>query len=741
MASTSVQSRISDFESRRFDKYPPQNLLETPLSPSASTLAPILPQITPPRPPRSPSPSPPNLGRKTSLIDLKDWIVDDGPSGRSPPSSSKNASEPSSVRNTDFTRTPTQNGFRGAKKPQIAAPLINLESPPKSKAARASNAPPPLPPRKPSYSSLKQAAASSSPQPSASLTVNTTHTYPPPFNLTLPNGKPSGENSARPGLGFGHAPASSISSFHSVSLSSDGGNSTDRDPGTPGSVSSNHIATFPVDRGEFQATPTLSPVVGNGTGSSGHSNTGVNRNTNGTHDLRHQTSWNSSEADSVSLDESYENVSTTSCGSPSTNAIISMDWERAMAKTKQAPFPYSYTPRSSAPPRLPARPASSASVTKNAVKPPPPAPPPPRSVPASPRVRPASSASSSGSASSSATSSTTVAPRAARRKPPPPPPPSSYIVSNTGTTMPSPTSTSSRPPSFTPSVGSSRAGSRISLTSNSASDRSSIISTSTSTSRSSYIGASQPPGGKAPAHYITSPNSKHKSPLMRPAFVPVAARRRYERVFDGNVAQARKADRALRKLLKSGVRGSEKSAKPARLNLQQAKGLRTRQAAGWRGLSVDLITGLSDDEDEGDDSDGSEKGKGKDRMTGMEEDEEEWEDIGPKAEGDERLDGYVVRLIWQQSRLDRHKLRDIWLECDPTNTGSLSREAFIKGMWRIDEELRRARIRSSTASTSSLSSLSARHAKGLPTAIMGRKDRQSANAASAPLRRVPPPLA
>jgi hypothetical protein len=90
MPSTSLQSRISAFETlsgpstsstshSQFAKSPlvqVNSLLETPLSPSISSL----PAITPLRVvSRSPSPSPPNLGRKTSLIDLKDRIVDDGP--------------------------------------------------------------------------------------------------------------------------------------------------------------------------------------------------------------------------------------------------------------------------------------------------------------------------------------------------------------------------------------------------------------------------------------------------------------------------------------------------------------------------------------------------------------------------------------------------------------------------------------------------------------------------------------
>lgn len=162
--------------------------------------------------PLSPSPS-------TSL-DLKDWVLDDG----------------------------------------HETVLINLESPKKA---------PPLPPRKPSLTSLK--IKSPPPLPtrhSDSLTVE--HTYPPSQSEKAKNG---------------HAPASSISSLHSVSLSSD--------PDTPSTTTtfSNHIATFPVDR----------------------------------------LSSNGSEA---SLDESFENVSNSAVGSPTTAAIISQDWEKAMERRK-----------------------------------------------------------------------------------------------------------------------------------------------------------------------------------------------------------------------------------------------------------------------------------------------------------------------------------------------------------------------------------------------------------------------
>ncbi|KAG6814583.1 hypothetical protein H0H92_000112 [Tricholoma furcatifolium] len=333
----------------------------------------------------SPSPSPPNLGRKTSLIDLQDWVVDH--------------------------------------------PLA-----------------PPLPPRK------------------QSLTVE--HTY-PPLN--------------------GHAPASSISSFHSVSLSD----------------------------------PTAA-----------------------------------TESDAVSLGESYEEVSTPSIiTSPATQRNISIDWERAMAKQKQAP------------PKLPQRPSPSPSRTPSS-----------SSIPS------------------------------ISRKPPPPPPRSSA----------------------------------------SASDRASIhstVSTSTATSSTSTV--------------RSAPHLKSK----RPTPVPPAARLRYDALFNANIIQRRKAD-----LLKP-------KEKPALLSPAEARGASRRARAGWRGLSVDLITSGPDDPVAG-------------SSQARDDDDEVSDVVGPA----EKLEGHLVRTIWRRSRLGRKVLREVWNECDPDSTGSLNRDQFATGMWRLDEELRRAQL-------------------------------------------------
>lgn len=52
-----------------------------PVSPTAASYTVIQPSVPyVPRKPRtkSPSPSPPNLGCKTSLIDLNDWVIEEG---------------------------------------------------------------------------------------------------------------------------------------------------------------------------------------------------------------------------------------------------------------------------------------------------------------------------------------------------------------------------------------------------------------------------------------------------------------------------------------------------------------------------------------------------------------------------------------------------------------------------------------------------------------------------------------
>ncbi|KJA27124.1 hypothetical protein HYPSUDRAFT_63384 [Hypholoma sublateritium FD-334 SS-4] len=572
MPSTTIQSRISAFESlATAPKSPPSakhvsssspdrytDILETPVSPVMAI--PLKPVAIVTRP--SPSPSPPNLGRKTSLIDLKDWVFDDGPVP---------------LRNgfADSSKTPTQQVFASGQSTN-GPPLISFESPPKPKpkpkpagltAALKTNPqlPPQLPPRKPSYTTLNPLASAPQPRRTDSLTAEHAHRYPP---LAI-------DSDQRSQNGSTHAPSSSISSFHSVSLSED------YEPSTPGSVTS-HIATFPMDA--LHSSPPPARRAG--------------------------------DSDSVSLSESYEEVSASSLASPNTERLINLAWDRAPV------------PRKAVPPRLPERPNSARPTTVRS--PPPPAYPVARmnsgsgSSSNSPILRPTVSAASS---SSSIVIPTPYVPRRAA-----PPPPSR------------------------------------------SSDRSSIQSTTTTHSQSSsthsYVSAQVP----------VLPILKTK----RPTPVPLGVRRRYEAVFTANVVQRRRAERP----------DASVGEKPALLSPGEARG---RRAVGWRGLSVDLITG--------DEMGGGPPPPGGDAVS---------EVVGPS----EKLEGPIVRLIWRRSGLDKEMLAEIWNECDLTGQGALGVDAFVKGMWRIDEELRRAQasaIKSATRGSGGYRTQNVRAAPKLPS--------------------------
>lgn len=100
-------------------------------------------------------------------------------------------------------------------------------------------------------------------------------------------------------------------------------------------------------------------------------------------------------------------------------------------------------------------------------------------------------------------------------------------------------------------------------------------------------------------------------------------------------------------------------------------------------------------------------------LSGKEKDEE-GEDLDTEVGPDERIDAFSVKLIWGMSKLEKEKLKTIWSvvsygpvlfrthvasrsECDAAGHGSLDRDAFVKGMWRIDEELRRAQFTRQTS--------------------------------------------
>ncbi|KAH9843145.1 uncharacterized protein C8Q71DRAFT_853635 [Rhodofomes roseus] len=485
-----VHARISAFEA--LASSPAARSHTRPLSPDAAArFDPIV---------HSPSPSPPALGRKTSLIDLHDWVLDDGPRN-SPPTPAL----PARPRSTAPVASPRH----------VAAPLIHLESPPSARPA------PPLPPRTPSYTSLRSVSASSA---STSAAASRSPPAPPPRRPPPSRASLSADHSYPPALSLGlaipaspsrHAPASSISSFHSVSLSSDGG-----DPGSPSTPS--NVAPSP--------------------------------------------------SDTVSMAESFEHLSVCST---------------APELPRRPP---------SEPPKLPQRPPS---VSPNVT---------PKSLGSSPR--PPSAKPS-------------PPPRAATTKPPPPPPP--------------------RPPSSRASTGSSASGTSTSL---SFSDRASVFSLSTSpSSSSSHLGPSSSSLAtlKPTTKSATVPSplpSPILSQLTRAAPVPPAARRRYETLFARNLY----AQNAVRKDIASPPPGA-----------------RARKAAGWRGLSVDLLTNP--------------------------------EPAATEQESEERLDGETVRKIWVRSKLERRTLKAIWSDCDPAGMGSLDLEGFVRGTWRIDEELRRAQLR------------------------------------------------
>lgn len=449
---------------------PPPDILGEPLSPTASQFSIIqasVPYI--PRKPRvkSPSPSPPNLGCNTSLIDLKDWVVEDAPRGNG-------AADP-------VSRT-TVLAYLRLLNDDV---LLQLRSSIKSKPLA-----PPLPPRLTKHTSKGTPGPSKSSSPSltppnglAPGTANTLtveHTYPPLAS----------QSNTRQGQG--HVHASSTSSFHSVSLSSDGG--------TDGSASvSNFVATYPIDK----------------------------------EDNRDVEKGDDPDRESIDESFSFETVSSTSVSSPSQSSTH--DWEKDFLAQSHRPDP----------PKLPSR---NRSQPFNAQTPPPLVP--SRSTP-------------------------TVSPQSSMRRVPPPP------VRLDHSNGPSPSN-------------------RISTmsTATSASDRSSIFSTTTVTTTHTSI--------------------SNFPQLLRPTPVPEHVRKRYERVFATN-------ETAQNRIIKRNLSGVTKEMQTSR--------------KGWRGLSVDLITALDD------------------AVNNEIDRKVETPNTGPG-----KLDGRIIRRIWGKSRLPTDKLRDIWYD-------------------------------------------------------------------------------
>jgi hypothetical protein len=531
----------------------PDHLLDRPHSPSAASIPPIVPTTY------SPSASPSSLRHRTSLLDLKDWVIDDGPFGASPTTAILN----------DCSLPPA------TPLPHESAPLISFDgSPPKFIRA------PPLPPRKLSLNSPRSVSA-----PAASPTTSPSNNMlmPPPTDpLALKDLSPSDDIRRAQG----HVHASSVSSFHSVSLSSDGGDDSATTPGA--------LHAFPMER-EWTGTGT---------------------------------------EDGESLDESFENVSAPSSflpppSFPLRTPSLSPGKPTLVLPTKQPPPP---PPLPSQPPKLPQRPVIHPRGPSNNFASHSSSPSPVTSGGGTPVLTRTNSASSSSHSHQST-----------RRVPPPPPPSAAIAIPSTNAPR-----SRSRPPSARTSVQS---------TATTSSDRSSLFSQGTGTSRSSI--SSRITSISASASTLTPVTGEKQIP---------AARVRYDAVFSANV-RAR----------------APKPPPPVPLK---------RQNAGWRGLSIDVPPPIP----------ASPTPPGPATLT--------------EPGLDARLDGRLVRAIWLKSRLESQRLQGIWCvssspvfffsdtdahslsfaflfcrnECDPDGTGSLDREAFVCGMTRIDEELRRAQL-------------------------------------------------
>lgn len=103
-------------------------------------------------------------------------------------------------------------------------------------------------------------------------------------------------------------------------------------------------------------------------------------------------------------------------------------------------------------------------------------------------------------------------------------------------------------------------------------------------------------------------------------------------------------------------------------------GGRARRAAGWRGLSVDLITG-DPDSVAAQLNGGVQKDKGKAKEESDSDSEEEEDLVKVRSRlfkeksiraseqvvgKDERLEGPVVKLVWKRSGLEKRRLAEIW---------------------------------------------------------------------------------
>lgn len=67
---------------------------------------------------------------------------------------------------------------------------------------------------------------------------------------------------------------------------------------------------------------------------------------------------------------------------------------------------------------------------------------------------------------------------------------------------------------------------------------------------------------------------------------------------------------------------------------------------------------------------------------------EELRPFGNKLQTDGYVSSLVVRDIWSRSRLPSHVLEEIWELVDLEGIGRLSREAFVVGVWLVDQRLK-----------------------------------------------------
>lgn len=175
-------------------------------------------------------------------------------------------------------------------------------------------------------------------------------------------------------------------------------------------------------------------------------------------------------------------------------------------------------------------------------------------------------------------------------------------------------------------------------------------------SRSSMISTNSTSSSPSP-----STLSRQSTAIRRRLPLPLAAKARYDAVFDANMRKQREREQA------------------ANAKLKHSTLTPPRRALGWRGVSVDLTTN------------GAEDLEGLEKVLA--------DAAGSSALPDEeRLPGSVVRLIWSCSNLPKDSLQRIWAECDSDGKGSLNEKGFAAGMWLIDCELSSAQAAKTSSS-------------------------------------------